>query len=105
MEISLKELVSRCDRANCSFKQMLSITQCTEEELNAILVNNVRTQAYKKASPASMPNSFYIARFKQGKTVKEIAAELGCNLSGLYRVLNERGISQYNYTKLEDSNE
>lgn len=105
MEISLKELVTRCNRAGCSFKQMITITQCTEEELNAILVNNVRTTSYKKASPSLFPNSFYISRFKQGKTVKEIAAEIGCNLSGLYRVLNERGISQYNYTTLEVDHE
>lgn len=102
MIIELKELIKRCDQAGCSRKQMLIITQCTPEELELILVNNVRTTAYKKASPSSLPNSFYISRFKQGKDVKEIAEELKCNLSGLYRVLKQRGISQYNYTHLEE---
>lgn len=104
MEISLKDLIMRCDQAGCTRKQMLTIAGCTAEELELIIVNNIKSTTYKRSSPSAMPNSFYINRFRQGKTIKEIAEELDCNLAGLYKVLKQRGISQYNYTKLEDNN-
>lgn len=98
------ELVKRMDKAGCTFTQMLIISDLEPDQLNAILVNNIRTNNYKKASPSSMPNAFYIKRIKEGKTVQEIAEELGCNISGLYKVLRQRGISRYNYTKLKGEN-
>lgn len=104
MEIDLKELIKRCDQAGCSRSQMLTITGCSAEELELIIVNNIKPLTNRRTSPNAMPNSFYISRFRQGKTIKEIAEELGCNLSGLYRVLKQRGISPYNYTQLEENN-
>ena len=104
MEIELKELIKRCDQAGCTRKQICIIANITPEELEVIIVNNIKTLSYKKISVSSLPNSYFISRFRRGMKIKEIADELGCNLAGLYRVLNQRGISEYNYTQLEENN-
>lgn len=107
--MELKELIKRMINAKCNLTQIAEVTQLSVTEVELILANNIKRETdaryYKK--PSFYPNSFYITRLKQGKNIKEIAEELGCSVSSLYKVFSKRGISLYTYqqSQIEKENE
>lgn len=106
--MDLKELIKRMTKEEISITKIANVLQLSEEDVKKIVTANVKkpSHAHINKRPSAMPDAFYITRFKQGHTVKEIAEELGCNLSGLYRLLAKRGISPYTYyPPKEDSHE
>ena len=95
----MKDLVKRMLEKNLSDATIAYILEIDESDVSRIINNNYKrpTNAVLRQRPSVYPNSFFITRFKQGRSVKEVAEELNCNLAGLYRLLHKRGINPYTY--------
>ena len=98
--VQLKHIISTLAEAKVPTHTIAAAVQITEEEVITIILHNgYRKTAIKK--PGTYPTSFYIARLRQGKKVKEIADELGCSSRAILQQLNQRGISKYTYYTLD----
>ena len=101
MTTEQKDLIRRMTGCKCSMSQIAYTLQLPQEEVNMfVIMHNMRTNARK--SPAQMPDSYFITRLKQGKTPKDIADELGCQLSGIYRILKARDLTRFTFEEVSD---
>ena len=97
--MKLHTLIQHMINAHYKPKDIANILDIPVETVHDIIIANVITPAneFERKRPSALPNSYYIDRLKKGYTVKDIANELDANLSGIYRLLKQRGISTATY--------
>ena len=86
--------------------QLLSVG-VTQAQLTAICFDDYMRNNFIVTlgnSPAQMPDSYYVSRLSQGKSIQQIAEELECHPSGVYRELSKRKINKHHVSG-EDFND
>ena len=87
------EQIKRALELHLPHQQIAHIFGITDEELSIIIRNNLHTYGFN-VRPSSIPNSYYIEKLREDLSVEDIADELGCSRSGLYKLLKRRGINR-----------
>lgn len=97
-----KVLLDRMVERGFSIPVMADIIAARVEDVHLYLAAQ---RALVRKAPNLLSTAYLVKRLQQGYTVKDIAKEIGCGSSSIYRILKQRGVNVYAYTKLSENGE
>lgn len=93
--MDIKAAVLRAHELKISQHNIAYILGITPERVRLALASEGRTYYGR---PSNVPSAYYKDRLAQGHTVMDIAKELRCTRTSVYKVLKARDIDIHHYT-------
>ena len=94
-------LIERMTEQGVSPVVIANVLDLSVDDVHAYLSTNKVGKLTRK-SPSNLSTGYLQKRLYQGYTVKDIAAETGCGLSSIYKLLKDRGINILAFTQGEN---
>jgi len=88
--MDIRTVVQRARQLNLSASAIAFILDMPQDVIQNILERNGWATTRR---PGCLPDSYFITQLSQGKSIAEIANEVGCTRASIYRLLKRRGIS------------